>query len=80
MVTAIRPYLRQIATEEKEAGPIALLGGPSGIKKLLRPIYDLGKSYSDEVFATVLGLESEDGLLEVIGAAKCPRARVIGRY
>lgn len=68
-VTAIGPDSRQIATKDKEAGPIAILGGPSGVKKLLQPIYDLGKSYSDEVFGTVLGLESEDGLLEVIGAA-----------
>jgi hypothetical protein len=68
-VTALGPLPRQIPTEDKEAGPVAILGGPSKIKKLLQPIYDLGKSYSDEVFETILGLESEDGLLEVIGAA-----------
>ena len=68
-VAAIGPDSRQIATETNEAGPIAILGGPSRIDKLLQPIYDLGEVYSDEKFATVLGLESEDGLLEVIGAA-----------
>ena len=69
LVTAIGPDSRQIATDEKQAGPLAILGGPGGVKKILRPIYDLGKCYDDEIFATVLGLESEDGLLEVIGAA-----------
>jgi hypothetical protein len=68
-ITSIGPNPEQVATENKEAGPVAILGGPSGIEKLLHPIYDLGQSYSDEVFSTVLGLESEDGLLEVIGAA-----------
>ena len=72
-VTAVGPESRRggegEGDEQIEAGPIALLGEPKEIKKLLQPIYDLGGAYSHEVFSTVLGIKSEDGLLEVIGAA-----------